>query len=146
MTHHIAQLNVGILVAPPGDERVAPFVDALDEINALADAAPGFVWRLQSDSGNALDIRVFDDPSVALNMSVWESIEALHHYAYRTAHVDFFKRRAEWFEPPTEPGTVLWWVPAGHIPTPEEGAERLQQLRQEGPTPAAFTFAKRFDP
>lgn len=146
MTHHLAQINVGRLLAPPDDPRVAEFVNALDEINALADTSDGFVWRLQDESGNALAIREFEDPTVALNLSVWESVESLHAFTYRSAHAAFFKRRALWFEPPPDVITAMWWVPVGHVPTPAEGGERLDLLRSEGPTQQAFTFAQRFPP
>ena len=140
---HIAQLNVGRAVAPPGSPELAEFMAALDRINALAESSPGFVWRLQSASGNATDILVSDDPRSLVNMSVWSSVESLFGFVYRTGHTDFLKRRREWFEKPMEAHQVLWWVPAGHIPTIEEALERLAHLRREGPTARAFTFSQR---
>jgi hypothetical protein len=145
-TWHIAQLNVGRAVAPPGSPELADFMGALDRINALADAAPGFVWRLQSASGNATDILVSDDPRSLVNMSVWASVESLFAFVYRTAHTAVMQRRREWFERPAEAHQVLWWVPAGHIPTIEEALERLAHLRREGPTARAFTFGRRYPP
>jgi hypothetical protein len=145
-TWHIAQLNVGRAVAPPGSPELADFMAALDRINALAESSPGFVWRLQSDSGNATDILVSDDPRALVNMSVWSSVESLFDYVYRSAHTAVMKRRREWFEKPTEAYQVLWWIPAGHIPTVEEAMERLTHLRREGATPRAFTFSNRFPP
>jgi Domain of unknown function (DUF3291) len=141
---HIAQLNVGRAVAAPGSPELADFMAALDRINALAESSPGFVWRLQSASGNATDILVSDDPLSLINMSVWSSVEPLFDYVYRTAHTEVMKRRREWFEKPQEAHQVLWWIPAGHIPGPEEALERLAHLRREGPTPRAFTFAQRY--
>ena len=143
---HLAQLNIGRMVAPTTAPEVAEFMAALDPINELAEAAPGFVWRLQTDAGNATDIHAFDDPLLLLNMSVWESIEALRAFTYTTAHTDVLRRRREWFERLAEAHLVLWWVPAGHIPTLAEAIGRLGQLRRDGPTPAAFTFRVPFAP
>ena len=143
---HLAQLNVGRMVAPVTAPEIADFMAALDPINALADAAPGFVWRLQTDAGNATDIHAFDDELLLLNMSVWESIEALRAFTYTTAHTDVLRRRREWFERLEVAHLVLWWVPAGHVPTVGEALERLEALRRDGPTPAAFTFRVPFEP
>jgi hypothetical protein len=137
---HIAQLNVGRMLAPVTAPEIADFMAALDPINALADTAPGFVWRLQTDDGNATSIHAFDDELMLLNMSVWESIETLRAFTYTTAHTDVLRRRREWFERLAVAHMVLWWVPAGHIPTVDEALERLDRLRRDGPTPAAFTF------
>ncbi len=142
----LAQINVGRLVAPYGSPPVAEFVAALPKINALADSMPGFVWRLTGETDDATSIQAFDDPLVAMNMSVWESLEALAAFAYRTEHRDFMRRRREWFEPPTEAYMTLWWVPAGHRPTPAEGRERLEALRRDGPSRYAFTFRAPFAP
>lgn len=141
---HIAQLNVGRAVAPPGSTELADFMAALDRINALADSSPGFVWRLQSAGGNATDILVSDDPRFLVNMSVWSSVESLFAFVYRTAHTELMKRRREWFEKPAQAHQVLWWIPAGHIPTIEEALQRLADLRRDGPTARAFTFSQRF--
>lgn len=143
---HLAQMNVGTARYPLDDPRIAGFTDRLDAVNALAEASPGFVWRLQSDSGNATDIKVSDDPLFIVNMSVWESAEALFDFVYRTVHSKVMARRREWFERPAEAYQVLWWVPAGHRPTPEEGLARLDRLRREGPSAAAFTFKAKFPP
>ena len=143
---HIAQLNVGRAVAAPGSAELADFMAALDRINALAESSPGFVWRLQSASGNATDILVSADPRFLVNMSVWSSIESLCGFVYRSAHTAMLQRRREWFEKPAEAHQVMWWIAAGHIPTVEEALERLAQLRREGPTERAFTFSKRFPP
>lgn len=143
---HLAQLNIARLRYPLDDPRMAGFVNGLAHINALADASPGFVWRLQSDSGNATDVRAFDDEELLVNLSVWESLDALRAYVYRSEHADFLRRRKEWFAPLDGPHQVLWWVEAGHIPTVEEAKARLERLAAEGPSPAAFTFAARMGP
>ena len=111
MDRHLAQLNIATLRHPIDDPRIADFVDALPLVNGAGEQTPGYVWRLQSDTGNATDIRVFDDPLVIVNLTVWESLEALKAFAYRGVHRDFFKRRAEWFVPGSS-RTALWWLPA----------------------------------
>lgn len=142
--YELAQINIGRLVSPYGSAPVAEFVAALPAINALADAQPGFVWRLTGDGDDATDIQAFDDPLVAMNMSVWESLEALAAFVYRSGHRDIMRRRREWFEAPAAAYMALWWVPAGHRPTPAEGRERLEALRRDGPTPFAFSFRQPF--
>lgn len=144
--YHIAQMNVLTFLYDPDDARLTDFMAALDPINALADDAPGFVWRLQTESGNATEIQVTDDPRFIVNMSVWESVEALFDFVYRTAHAKVMARRREWAVRPDEAHQVLWWVPTGHRPTVEEGMARLERLRREGPGPAAFTFKAKFPP
>lgn len=141
---HLAQLNIGRTRAPVDSPLLAEFTEALDTINALADESPGFVWRLQTDDGNATGIKVFDDDLLIINMSVWESIEELREFVYRSEHRRFLARRREWFDHLTEAFLVLWWVPSGHIPTIDEAIERLELLRAEGPSPRAFTFRSRF--
>jgi Domain of unknown function (DUF3291) len=141
---HIAQLNVGRTLAPPDSPQIADFMAALDAVNALADTSPGFVWRLKSDSGNATDILVSSDPNFLVNMSVWDSIEALFDFVYRTAHTAVMARRREWFEKPSQAFLVLWWIPAGHVPSTEEALARLEHLRREGPSAHAFTFKQRY--
>ena len=141
---HVAQMNVGRTVAPVDSPALADFMAALDRINALAEASPGFVWRLQSDAGNATDIKLTDDPQFIVNMSVWSSVEALFEFVYQSAHTPIMGRRREWFERPAEAYQVLWWVPAGHRPTPEEGLARLEHLRRHGPTAHAFSFKQRY--
>lgn len=143
---HLAQLNIGRLVAPTDDPVVAPFMEALDEINAVADASPGFVWRLQTDEGNATAVRPYDDDDILVNLSVWTDLDALADYVYRSDHTAFLRRRREWFTKPDGPILVLWWVPAGHVPSVEEALERLEELRRSGPTPTAFTFRHPFPP
>lgn len=144
MAHHIAQINVSRPAEPLDSARLADFVAALEPINALADTAPGFVWRLQTEDGNATAIRVLDDDQLIVNMSVWESIEALGTFVYRSAHTGVMRRRRDWFVPMLESSTALWWVPAGTVPTVAEGELRLRRLRAHGPTPIAFTFRAPF--
>lgn len=141
---HVAQLNVARLAAPLDSPELAEFVAALEPVNALADAAPGFVWRLQDDDGDATSIRAFDDDMIIVNMSVWESIEALSDYVYASDHRTVLRRRREWFERASAAYIVLWWVPAGHEPSVGEAEERLELLRSDGPTPQAFTLRQRF--
>ena len=141
MRFHLAQANIGRLRAPLEDPIMEGFRNQLDPLNKLADRSPGFVWRLQTEDGNATAIRPYaDDNLIAINVSVWESLEALQGYVYRTAHVDTLRARKQWFEPMAGPILVLWWVPAGHIPTVAEAQQRLQHLKNHGPTPHAFTF------
>jgi hypothetical protein len=132
------------MLAPADDPIMADFMAQLDEVNGLADESEGFVWRLQTEEGDATALRPFDDDQILVNMSVWESIESLHQFAYRTHHVDVYKERRKWFEPHLGVYQVMWWVPAGHIPTVEEAKARLASLEQNGPTVQAFTFSKRF--
>jgi hypothetical protein len=142
--HHLAQINIGRLRAPVDDPMIADFKASLDRINAIADAAPGFVWRLTGEGNDATDIRPSaDDALLAVNMSVWESVAALGAFVYRSDHLPVMRRRAEWFEK-MELFMCLWWVPAGHIPTVAEGLARLESLRRLGPTAEAFTFKDPF--
>ena len=143
--HQLAQINVARLLAPIDAPETADFVTALAPVNAQADGAPGFVWRLQTESGDATSVQAFDDPLVIVNLTVWESIEALEAFAYREAsHLAVLRRRREWFERHTEAPTALWWVPTGHIPSVAEALDRLALLRAEGPSARAFTFRERF--
>ena len=144
IAHHIAQLNIARAKAPLDAPLLADFVAQLDTVNALAEASPGFVWRLKSDSGNATDIHAYDDPLMIVNMSVWESIARLFDFAYRTSHTKVMNRRKEWFDPLPGPHMVLWWIPAGTVPTVEEAKRRLDYLAVHGPTATAFTFKVRF--
>ena len=135
---HLAQLNIGRLRYPTDDPRVADFMNNLDLVNRLAEASPGFVWRLKDDSGNATNIRPFADPTMLLNMSVWQSVETLERFVWQTVHKRFYGRRPEWFEKLDGPHFVMWWVPAGHLPTPVEAMERLDHLAAHGPSENAF--------
>jgi hypothetical protein len=130
--------------APLDDPKMAGFVERLDEINALADASPGFVWRLQTDEGNATYLRPFHDECVILNMSVWEHVEELRQYVYNTAHRELLRQRHEWFEKFQGAYTALWWVPAGHVPGIDEAKRRIAHVDAHGPTQFAFTFQSLF--
>lgn len=141
---HLAQINVGRMVAPRGDARVAPFFDALDRINALADHSSGFIWRLQSESGKATDVQTTSDPLFLVNMSVWLDAESLSEFVYRSAHTPEMARRREYFECFDGAYQALWWVPAGHVPSVDEGLSRLWRLDRYGPTRDAFTFKTGF--
>jgi heme-degrading monooxygenase HmoA len=142
---HIAQLNIARAKAPLHSPLLAEFMAALDPVNALADSAPGFVWRLQTEDGNATSVRGFDDDRIIVNMSVWESIDALADFVYRSDHIAVMRRRREWFERVVV-HMVLWWVPTGHEPSVAEAEERLGHLGLHGPTPYAFTFKRRYLP
>ncbi|MFJ9338722.1 DUF3291 domain-containing protein [Streptomyces sp. NPDC101733] len=140
----LAQLNVATLLHPLDDPRVAPFVEMLDSVNAAADGAPGFLWRLvEEGAADATGLRPAGE-NVIVTLSVWESREALWDFAYRSGHLEAMRRRREWFERHVEAHLVLWWVPAGHLPTAAEGLERLSDLRAHGPSPRAFTFASSY--
>lgn len=143
---HIAELNIARAVGPMDSRAMADFVANLDRINAIGDASPGFVWRLQDESGAATLIRAFEDPAIIVNLTVWASIEALRAYAYRSDHVEVLRRRREWFVPLDGPSLVLWWVPTGHRPTVAEARGRLEHLAAHGPTPEAFTLKVAFPP
>lgn len=144
---HLAQLNIGRLNYPVDDPRSAEFVENLDPINALAEASPGFIWRLQDDSGNATAIRGFDDPTILPNLSVWTSPEALKDYVFKSDHARFLRRRREWFQAMDDlPVLTMWWIPAGHIPTLAEARERAEYLAAKGPSEFAFSFRPLFEP
>lgn len=143
--YELAQLNIAQMLAPLESPVLADFVANLDRINALADQSPGFVWRLQSDEGDATSFRPFGE-DVLVNLSVWKDIESLYDFVYKSAHVEIMRRRKEWFERLREAYTVLWWVPQGYRPTVEEAKAKLTHLRTHGPGPEAFTFKKPYSP
>lgn len=143
---HLAQINIGRMLGSRDSPTMAEFMARLDEINALADVAPGFVWRLQDENGNATDIRAFDDDWLIVNMSVWESVETLKTFAYNSPHTPVMQKRRQWFEPHLEAYFCMWWVPAGHIPTVQEAKERLEYLQAHGESEQAFTFRRVFAP
>jgi Domain of unknown function (DUF3291) len=148
----LAQVNVGRLLAPLDSPPIADFMAALDPVNAVADAAPGFVWRLQTEDGNATAVGGFAADAVgagggiAINMSVWESVEALGAYVYSEAHVAILRRRREWFSRMKDAYSALWWIPRGHVPSVLEAEDRVKYLRVHGPTPHAFTLREHFPP
>jgi Domain of unknown function (DUF3291) len=133
-TYHIAQVNIGQIKAPLEDQVMSGFVARLDEINALADSSPGFVWRLQSSAGNATYLRPYENDRILLNMSVWQTIDALKDYVYRSAHAELLRQRHDWFEKFTRLYAALWWVPIGPIPSVDEAKKRLAHLDKHGST------------
>lgn len=145
-SHQLAQMNIGVIKGPMDSPVMADFAANLDRINALAEATPGFVWRLQTEEGNATALRPFENENMLVNMSVWRDVEALSAYVYQTAHVEMMRRRREWFERMDEAFLVLWWVPAGHRPSVGEALARLKLLRARGPSAEAFSFGKAFAP
>ena len=144
--YRIAQVNIGRIKGRLEDPVMAGFVARLDEINALADNRPGFVWRLQTSEGNATYLRPYEDDRILLNMSVWETLEALKNYVYHTAHAELLRHRQEWFEKFAGAYAALWWVPVGHIPGIDEAKKRLAYIDQHGPCEFAFTFKAIFQP
>jgi len=143
-SYELAQLNIAQMKAPLESPEMADFVANLERINALAEAAPGFVWRLQSEDGNATAFRPFGADTL-VNLSVWRSVESLSDYVFKSLHVEIMKRRKEWFERTPEVTTVLWWVPQGHRPDEHEAMQRLHTLRTLGPSAQAFGFKQYFE-
>jgi hypothetical protein len=144
MPFHIAELNIARMRGPLDSPVMADFLSQLAEINALADRSDGFVWRLQTEAGDSTTIRPYGDEPILVNMSVWESLEHLQQYIYRSAHVGVMRDRKQWFEKYDGAYYVLWWLPAGSIPTIREGVERLDYLREHGESEHAFSFRKTF--
>lgn len=142
--YHLAQLNIAHAVDDIESQTMAPFVALLDEINALAESSPGFVWRLKDEAGNATSIDVFGDPRIIVNMSVWENTEPLMSFVYKSAHTPVMARRRDWFDVMTDAYQVLWWIEEGTEPTQDDAKERLEHLRKHGASPFAFTFKSRF--
>jgi hypothetical protein len=147
VSFHLAQVNLAYGLAPVGDPLLADFVARIDEINALAERSPGFIWRYRSDGGYPQE---FGDSRVLFNMSVWESVEALHAFTYRTDHAELYAARKKWFGDVKASlglvGIALWWIPAGELPTVADSKQRLVHLTEHGPAAHAFTFKQRFSP
>jgi hypothetical protein len=137
---HVAQVNVARLREPLDHPSSQAFVGGLEPINALADRSPGFVWRLQTEGGDATSLRVFDDDMVIVNLSVWESVDALRAFVFGSDHAVYLRRRSEWFERLADASTALWWVVPGTTPTVDEATSRLAMVRTSGATSAAFTL------
>lgn len=135
---HLAQINIARLLYPQGDPQVAEFFNNLDRVNAAAERMPGFVWHLKDESGNATAISAYDDPKLIINMSAWESAESFEKFVWQTVHVNFYRRRTDWFEQLAGPHFAMWWIEPGHVPTPAEGRARLEHLAEYGPTDHAF--------
>lgn len=140
----LAQLNLALAKYPLDAPEIKYFVDNLDLVNGIAEESEGFVWRLKDESGDATKIKLFDDPNMIVNMSVWENVDALKNFMFRTHHRDFMRRKGEWFHRLAEDTYVLWWIEDNHQPTSEEALERLLYLREHGDTPYAFTFKTNF--
>lgn len=140
----LAQLNIALAKYPMDAPEISDFVDNLDLINGIAETSEGFVWRLKDESGDATSIQLFDDPNMIVNMSVWQSVDALKNFMFRTHHKDFLARKNEWFHRLPEDSYVLWWIEDGYIPSTEEALERLEHLRTHGDSPYAFTFKSNF--
>ncbi len=144
MSHYLAQVNIAKFLKPIDDPSNADFVNNLDRVNAVAEAQPGFVWRLKGEGNDATSLRAFDDPNIAVNLSVWVDLDSLTTFVYRdAAQRDIMRRRREWFDR-MEFYMALWWVPAGHIPTIDEAKARLDLIARLGPTADAFTFRQTF--
>jgi hypothetical protein len=146
MIYELAQLNIGIIKGPMDSPVMADFAANLARINALAEQTPGFLWRLQTDDGDATALRPFEDENMLVNMSVWRDADSLRRFVYRSDHVDIMRRRAQWFERMSEAFLVLWWVPEGHRPSIAEAIAKLEMLRRHGPTAQAFTFRQSYPP
>jgi len=142
--YYLAQVNIARALAPLDDPIMQGFVEQLDHVNHLAESSAGFIWRLQSDEGDATAIAYSDDERVIVNMSVWESIESLEKFAYSGDHLAVLRQKKNWFEKPTAPILALWWIPVGTEPTIDDAKAALQSLQERGPSAQAFTFAKRF--
>ncbi|MEE9310464.1 MAG: DUF3291 domain-containing protein [Cocleimonas sp.] len=143
--YQLAQINIAQAKAEMDTETMSGFVNRVDEINAIAEGSAGFVWRLQSEEGDSTSIRVFDDPLMLVNISVWDDIESLRNYVYKSMHIELVRDREAWFDKIEAMHQALWWIPAGHIPTTQEAKEKLELLSQNGPSQEAFTFGKNFD-
>jgi hypothetical protein len=141
---HLAQINIGRLVAPAGHPEVEGFFAELDRINAIADTTPGFIWRLQSDGGNATSLQPTPDPRLIINLSVWSDADALFAFVYRSSHTPVMAKRRQWFERFDGAYQALWWVEAGKLPTIEDALSRLWMLDRFDSSPHAFTFKTRF--
>ncbi len=141
---HLAQVNIATARAALDDPLMAGFNARLEPLNALADAAPGFVWRLQSEAADALAARLFDNPRLLFNLTLWESVEALEAYVYGSNHVEAVRKRRDWFERPEGAALALWWIEAGSLPGVEDAKWRLEKIWSDGPTDEAFNFRHRF--
>jgi hypothetical protein len=146
MTFQLAHVNVAVAMYPQGDPRIAGFYDNIERINLLAEQSPGFIWRCTDEAVDEEARRIFVEPSLVMNLTLWESAQALSDYVYRSAHAEILRKRAEWFKPRGGPAFALWWVQAGNKPTISEARHRLNRLQQVGPTEDAFTFNSVFPP
>ncbi len=143
-SYHLAQVNIAKALAPLDSPVMQGFVEQLDRINQLAEASPGFVWRLQTDEGDATALKPYEDERIIVNLSVWDSLEALKAFVYAGEHLSLLRNKQQWFEKPDAPILALWWVPAGHLPDIDEAKQALARLRAQGPSAHAFSFARPF--
>ena len=143
---HLAQVNIARSRAPLDDPVMTGFMTQLEAVNQLADKSPGFVWRLQTDAGDATAIQVFEDPLLIINLSVWQDIESLRRYVYSGAHLGLLKNKKQWFEKLDTAFLALWWIPAGDLPSPASARDRLDRIKRDGPGPDAFNFAQAYTP
>jgi hypothetical protein len=146
VSFHLAQVNIAVARFVDSDPAFAGFIDNLDRINSLADGSPGFIWRYLSSDNDAEAKRVFASDMLLFNMSLWDTLEALREFVYRSDHVRFLRQRGDWFVPQAGPTMALWWQPAGTLPTVGMARQRLEDLRQRGPSQDAFTFRNAFQP
>jgi hypothetical protein len=144
--YHLAQINIANSRGARDNKIMKGFVDRLDEINGIADSSPGFIWRLQTEEGDATAIQAFEDPLLLVNLSVWEDIDSLKSFVYKSLHVELIQDRDAWFKKIQEAHQALWWIPEGHVPSVEEAKEKLGYLQANGPSEIAFTFSKSFEP
>ena len=144
--YHLAQINIANSRGARDNDIMKGFIDRLDEINGIADNSPGFIWRLQTEEGDATAIQAFDDPLLLVNLSVWEDVDSLKSFVYKSLHVELIQDRDAWFKKMQESHQALWWIPKGHIPSVEEAKEKLGYLQANGPSEIAFTFSKSFEP
>ena len=144
-TYHIAQINIGRIKGVNIDDPIMKeFKENLDTINLLAEQSKGFVWRLKDDSNNATNLNPYNDEQVIINVSVWETIEDLETFVYKTLHTDFLRRRKEWFHSFGKAYAAMWWIKPGHYPTTQEATEKLDYLQKNGPTPSVFDYKNKF--
>ena len=144
LQYQIAQINIAHAKADKDSEIMSGFVERLDEIHTLADNAPGFIWRLETEDGDDGSVSVFNDPLLLINMSVWQDIDSLRAFVYKSIHIELLQDRDAWFDKMGEMHQTLWWVPTGHIPSIQEGKDKLDLIHEFGPTAEAFTFGKKF--
>jgi len=146
MEYHLAQVNIAKMLADLNDPIMSGFVNRLDEINSLADSSPGFVWRFQTDQGDATYLRPYDDDTILFNMSVWESIDTLKSYVYNSTHLELIQSKKNWFSKLTEPHMALWWIAKGHIPDVDEGLAKIELIKHKGVSESVFTFSNPINP
>ena len=142
--YQLAQINIAQAKYSLESQEMSGFTNRLDEINTIADKAEGFVWRLQTEEGDATTLRVFPDPALIVNLSVWENLEALQNFIYKSMHIELMQSKKSWFNKIEQASLALWWVPQGHIPTVDEAKEKLVLIDENGSSLKAFTFAKPF--